>query len=240
MELLRYRKPWQRLYIFPFPPTRAGIVKAVVSQALAGRADLTFLQDEVGRYCRYWVCLYLDFLLLPFPWHMIFLIVPLKRRCELLTLCIPVKWPNDDVHQNEVHNVQYFLWMFAFLVAWFLLLLRSFTGNLRSCISLPGSIYTKQISKLCTYLKKMKFKALSQQWSPSRETSCMDPEHKKTPGEGHCLVRICSHPASTMSWLQTLTNTVILRGKKKQLKKHVMISSWVFQLDLLLRSFWEG
>lgn len=69
--------------------------------------------------------------------------------------------------------------MFAFLVAWFLLLLRSFTGYLRSCISLPGSIYTKQISKLCTYLKKMKFKALSQQWAPSRETSCVDSECRK-------------------------------------------------------------
>lgn len=69
--------------------------------------------------------------------------------------------------------------MFAFLVAWFLLLLRSFTGYLRSCVSLPRSIYTKQISKLCTYLKKMKFKALSQQWAPSRETSCMDPECRK-------------------------------------------------------------
>lgn len=46
--------------------------------------------------------------------------------------------------------------------------------------------------------------------------------------------------ASMMSWLQTLTNTVILRGKKKPSKKHVMISwPFVFQLNLLLRSFWE-
>lgn len=47
MELLHYRKPWQRLYIFLFPPTGAGIVKAVVSQALARRAGLAFLQNYI-------------------------------------------------------------------------------------------------------------------------------------------------------------------------------------------------
>lgn len=182
------------------------------------------------------------FPLLPFLWHNIFLIVMLKQWRELLTLYIPAERPDDDVHQNWVHNVQYFLWMFAFLVAWFLLLLRSFTGYLRSCISLPGSIYTKQISKLCAYLKKMKFKALSEQWAPSRETSWVDPERRKrletvTASAGSAVTR-----SPVVSWLRTLANAVILRWvfkrlKKKTPKNHVMIS-WplVFQLDLPLRS----
>lgn len=117
--------------------------------------------------------------------------------------------------------------MFAFLVAWFLLLLHSFTGYLRSCISLPRSIYTKQISKLCTYLKKMKFKALSQQWAPSRKTSCVDPECRKCLEKVIASVRTAVPPPSTMSWLWTLTSAVILKWVLKTTKPQKSCSNFL-------------